>query len=143
MHRTGSDLLVQLVGEMSARTIEAVRAPLATALRSVQAPRLLLDMSRVRMSDRFGLGLLVSLRNATIQAGGKLILVQPTAELREMLADAGLDRHLHTCASLELAGTHVPISTRPGRLLPMRTPEEPETLPVAAPQEATPKATEA
>lgn len=143
VHRTGSDLLVQLTGEMCARTTEMVRAPLATALRSVQAPRLLLDMSRVQMSDRFGLGLLVSLRNAALEAGGRLVLVQPPAELREMLADTGLDRHLPTCASLELAGAQAPLSTQPGRLLPLRTSEEPKTLPVATTREAAPKASEA
>ncbi|WP_119728044.1 STAS domain-containing protein [Thermomonospora amylolytica] len=142
VHRTGSDLLVQLKGEMCARTVEMVRAPLAAALRSAPAPRLLLDLSRVRLSDRFGLGLLVALRNATGRAGGRLILVRPAPDLQAMLADTGLDRHLQACVSLELAGTQVPISTRPGRLLPLRGPE-PEALPVATPQEVAPDAGEA
>ncbi|REE97719.1 STAS domain-containing protein [Thermomonospora umbrina] len=118
VHRAGSDLFVQPVGELGARTVDLLREPLSAVLRAVPSPRMVLDLSRVRLSDRFGLGVLVALRNLARQVGGRLIIAGPAADLVALLSDTGLDRHLQFCATLELAAG-VPISTRPGRL-PLR-----------------------
>ncbi|ACZ00195.1 STAS domain-containing protein [Thermomonospora curvata] len=133
VHRTGSDLFVQLTGELCARTVETLRAPVLGALRAVPAARLVLDLSRVRMSDRFGLGVLVALRNTAIDVGGRVILLSPGAEIRALLAESGLDRHLITCTGLELTGTQVPVSTRPAPPLPLRAASP--ALPLEAPPE--------
>lgn len=138
VHRTGNDLVVRLTGELCSRTAEILRASLSAALRAVPGPRVVLDLSAVRLTDRFGLGILVALRNATGRAGGRLILVRPAADVLELLAETGLDRHLHACHSLELAGARMPVGIRPAQLLPVRGPD-PQVLPVRLPSEPTGK----
>ncbi|SEG69550.1 anti-anti-sigma factor [Thermomonospora echinospora] len=127
VHRTGSDLVVELTGELRSSTAEILRASLTGALRAVPGPRVVLDLSGARLADRFGLGILVALRNAADRAGGRMILVRPPAEVLALLAETGLDRHLHACHSLELAGTRMPGGIRTAQLLPVRGPD-PQTL---------------
>jgi anti-anti-sigma factor len=138
VHRTGGDLVVQLTGELCSPTAELLRESLAAGLRAVPGPRVLLDLSGVRLTDRFGLGVLVALRNAAERAGGRLILVRPPADILDLLAETGLDRHLHACHSLELAGARMSVSIQPAQLLPIHSPDS-QALPVRLPREPTGK----
>ncbi|HEX2314223.1 MAG TPA: STAS domain-containing protein [Thermomonospora sp.] len=129
VHRTGGDLFVRPAGDLGARTADLLREPLTAALRETPCPRVVLDLSRVRMADRFGLGVLVALWSQARRSGARLILARPNPDLVALLADTGLDRHLHACATLELAAAGVPLTTRPGHLLPLDTTPAPDPLP--------------
>jgi len=67
---------------------------LSLALPMIKRNGLVLDLSRVQSIDASGVGLLVFLRQCADRSGTQLVLVNPSARVREMLALVHLNQIL-------------------------------------------------
>lgn len=106
-------------GEVDAAAIADGHVQLPDTL--VAGTPLALDLSGVSFMDSAGLGLLLKLYRQTARAGVSLVLLSPSAPVRDLLAAVKLDRlfvitELTELDRLPLAGGAVPFDARGSRL---------------------------
>jgi len=84
--------VLQPSGDLVAPTIESFRKEVRSLLR--KNPRsLVLDLTRVRMVDSVGLGVLITAHNALRKKGVKLSVINVSREIRDLFAAMRLDEH--------------------------------------------------
>lgn len=84
----GTAATVTMVGRLDIAGAEAVALPLATLSGSKNA--MVLDMAGVSFVASIGLRHLVSAAKAIARRGGRLVLLNPTAAVAEVITTAGL-----------------------------------------------------
>lgn len=82
--RPEGDVVAAFVPELRSRLLELVRAGVR---------QLVLDLSNVKMVDSLGLGLLISAHNSLLQAGGKLSVVNASADVLDLFKTMRLHQH--------------------------------------------------
>jgi anti-anti-sigma factor len=87
------DLVLPIQGELTATRVPGLSRWIDQAWSArTDATRLVLDLSAVRFMDSSGLGLLIqSHRLAAARSGGKLVLRQPSENVRNVLRLAKVD----------------------------------------------------
>ncbi len=80
---------------LDATTVPELREALWLALDAVPGTEVVVDVSRVRVVDSVGLGLLLSAHRACRSSGRRLLLVDPPPRLLRLLAVTRLHRVLH------------------------------------------------
>ena len=88
IHDDGTAATVTMVGRLDISGAEVVALPLATLSGSKSA--LFVDMSGVTFIASIGLRHLVSAAKAVGRRGGRLILLNPTAAVTEVITTSGL-----------------------------------------------------
>lgn len=90
-----------VVGRLDAAGVVAVEPALT---RAVQAhDRLALDLAQTPYLASLGLRLLMAAARTLEKRGGRLVVVNPSAEAEGVLAIAGLEKPLRVCTSKTLA----------------------------------------
>jgi len=79
---------VSVAGELDLEGGDALEAAVAPIL--VPGGQLFIDLSRVVFADSSGLGALVAIERAALEAHADLTLLQPSARLRSILTLTGL-----------------------------------------------------
>lgn len=94
--------VVRVAGDFDLSTVAAFEAELAS---SVTAGLVAVELSGCTFLDSSGLQTLVRAHRRVAEAGGRLVLVAPSAPARRVLAIATLDRFIPVAATLEEAAT--------------------------------------
>jgi anti-anti-sigma factor len=92
--------------EIDMTTAYGLRAALASAARGHAT--VVVDMTRTRACDTTGLHVLVRAHRRALAQGGELRLVNPSPDVRQLLAVTGLDRVIRHFASLDEALAQAP-----------------------------------
>lgn len=96
--------VVAVSGELDIDGLDQLRSALAEGIdqadRSGQAPRLLVDFSRLEFCDATGLGVLVAARKAVDRRGGTMRVVCQGV-MRRLLGITGLDRGIPVFHTVE------------------------------------------
>jgi anti-anti-sigma factor len=80
---------------LDATTAAEVRDALSVALDAAAGSQVLVDVSRVRVIDGVGLGLLLTGHRSCRRSGRRLVLVDPSPGVMRLLAVTRLHRVLH------------------------------------------------
>jgi len=88
-----------LEGDLDLHTVNGIRAQVDAALENTGTRTLLMDLSRVPFMDSSGLGFILGRYRSLREKGGRVILVAPRAQVRRVLALAGVDGIMEICAS--------------------------------------------
>jgi anti-anti-sigma factor len=81
---------VSVAGEVDLATAPMLRDRLLTALRDQSPEVLVVDLAGVRLLDCSGIGALIGVRNAALQAGCQLRITDPQPIVRRVLEVTGL-----------------------------------------------------
>lgn len=88
----GCFLNVRIRGEIDHHTAVEIRNGIDAVLFAKRPRRLNLDMSSVSFMDSSGLGLIMGRLSVMKELGGDLVLCDPSAEIRNILTLAGMER---------------------------------------------------
>ena len=80
-----------------------MQARIAGALERHRAQALILDLSEVHFMDSSGLRAIVQIQRELSESDGGIVLFDPTAQVRRILALTGLDRHLRVADGVDEA----------------------------------------
>ena len=83
-------------------TVGELRDAMTLAIESGPDVDVVIDVSRVRVVDSVGLGLLVTTHRNCLRAGRRLVLVDPQPRLLRLLAVTRLHRVLHLERAIDL-----------------------------------------
>ncbi|MFB4313880.1 STAS domain-containing protein [Actinomadura sp. 21ATH] len=87
-------VVVQMDGELDLATAAAFADRVGELISVGRAPRIALEVSRLRFCDSSGINALIRLWKRAAAAGGQVVLVRPPQTLVTVLATTGLDRFL-------------------------------------------------
>jgi anti-sigma B factor antagonist len=82
--RPGSDVVASMAGEFKSE----LKALLDEGIKD-----LVVDLSNVEMVDSVGLGVLIATHNSLRQAGGQLVVSNPSADIQSLFRTMRLDKH--------------------------------------------------
>lgn len=82
---------LKLAGEVDFSTVATLRDAGMQAMSQPGCNRLTIDLSEVTFLDSMGIGVLVELRNTTIDKGMSLIVAYPSEAVRRLLELTGLE----------------------------------------------------
>lgn len=89
---------------LDATTVHELRDALSLALDAAPGAEVVVDVSRVRVVDSVGLGLLMSAHRTCLSSRRRLVLVHPSPTLLRLLAVTRLHRVLHVDRAEAAAG---------------------------------------
>ncbi|MFD0685731.1 STAS domain-containing protein [Actinomadura fibrosa] len=89
--------VLSVAGELDIHTAPGLDANLGDVLRLRMLPKVALDLSRLDFCDSSGLAALLRAWRRTEVAGGRLVLLRPTARVTRLLETTGLDRRFEVC----------------------------------------------
>jgi serine/threonine-protein kinase RsbW len=92
MIQNGSEARFVLGGDLIASAVDEARALMKQALQD-GVTDFVVDFQNVRMIDSMGIGSLVAMHNSMTKIGGKLMIVNVSEEIFELLQSMRLDRH--------------------------------------------------
>ena len=94
MYYDGQTLYAVPGGGIDHHTARPIREQIDDAVTDRMAKRLVLDLSEVDFMDSAGLGLILGRLRHVSAGGGKLVLLDPSADIMRILRLAGLDKQL-------------------------------------------------
>nr|WP_281186152.1 STAS domain-containing protein [Actinomadura kijaniata] len=94
-------LVVCLAGELNHATVEVMDQRLGQAVAGVRGTSVALELSQLTFTGTTGLGIMVAWWRRLTEAGGRLVLVAPTARVRSVLALTGADQFIAVHATVE------------------------------------------
>jgi anti-anti-sigma factor len=92
-----------LAGEIDFASSSSMQARIASALERHRAKALILDLSEVHFMDSSGLRAIVQIQRELSESDGGMVLFDPTAQVRRILALTGLDQHLQVADGVDEA----------------------------------------
>ncbi len=95
-------VLVTVEGFLDAYSFEEFEKQMDEILESDKS-NVAVDMSRLEYISSAGAGVLISAMSRTREKGGKLVLVNPSAEVAEVLSLLGITQLVETVSSVEEA----------------------------------------
>lgn len=99
----GGSLRAVLAGEIDFANAFSLQARISAACAERSTRALVLDLTGVEFMDSSGLRAVLQLRGELTQAGGGLVLLDPTPQVRGILSLTGLDRQLPIADTQEQA----------------------------------------
>jgi anti-sigma B factor antagonist len=105
-------VLVVVEGDVDVSNALDLRESLGSAI--TDKGTVLVDLSGVPFVDSSGIGILVAAHRLATQHGGRMLVVAPTADVRQVLAMTRTDRLLRIRDSVELASVELAFA-EPGR----------------------------
>jgi anti-anti-sigma factor len=90
--RDGQGAVVQPDGDVVAAAAPEMRAVLRSAV-AEGASELVVDLTKVRMVDSTGLGLLISAHNSLRKAGGRLAVIHASPEVLDLFKSLRIHQH--------------------------------------------------
>ncbi len=109
----GGQVIAALRGDLDIASAPDLREQLIDLLPA--AGRLIIDLSAVRYADASGLAVLVGTGHRAGLLGGFLRLAAPSAEVAQVLAATGMNRHLDIFATVQAALTGQRPAAAPAR----------------------------
>ncbi len=94
MYYDGQTLYAVPGGGIDHHTARPIREQIDDAVTDRLSKRLVLDLSEVDFMDSAGLGLILGRLRHVSSCGGKLVLLDPSADIMRILRLAGLDKRL-------------------------------------------------
>lgn len=94
MYYDGQTLYAVPSGGIDHHTARPIREQIDDAVTDRMVTRLVLDLSKVDFMDSAGLGLILGRLRHVSAGGGKLILLDPGADIMRILRLAGIDKRL-------------------------------------------------
>ena len=94
MYYDGQTLYAVPSGGIDHHTSRPIREQIDDAVTDRMVTRLVLDLSKVDFMDSAGLGLILGRLRHVSAGGGKLILLDPGADIMRILRLAGIDKRL-------------------------------------------------
>ena len=94
MYYDGQTLYAVPGGGIDHHTARPIREQIDDAVTDRLSKRLVLDLSEVDFMDSAGLGLILGRLRHVSACGGKLVLLDPSADIMRILRLAGLDKRL-------------------------------------------------
>ena len=91
LHQNGKSLLAQLSGEIDHHGAATLREEIDARVTAVAPSVLVLDFSAVTFMDSSGIGLILGRHKLLHALGGVLVVQKAPADIKRMLAIAGID----------------------------------------------------
>ncbi len=99
----GNVLIVRLIGELDLHITDDMRNTLDTFLDDPQIKHVIFNLSQANYIDSSGLGVMLGRYKRVVQRGGKVLLVNPKPQVREILELSGLMTIVEECNDEEEA----------------------------------------
>jgi len=96
-------LIVRLIGELDLHITDDMRNTLDTFLDDPQIKHVIFNLSQANYIDSSGLGVMLGRYKRVVQRGGKVLLVNPKPQVREILELSGLMTIVEECNDEEEA----------------------------------------
>lgn len=90
--KDGKKVVVKPETDIVASKVEKIKAELKQALDD-GAEEMAIDLSEVKMMDSMGIGLLIAAHNSLDKTGGRLELLNVSADILKLLKNMRLDNH--------------------------------------------------
>ena len=90
--REENSLMVRLSGEIDHHSSKGIRDEIDSLMIENRPKTLMLDLSAIDFMDSSGLGLVLGRLRRMNDLGGKMILVNPTPRIEQILKMAGVDK---------------------------------------------------
>jgi serine/threonine-protein kinase RsbW len=90
--KEGDKVIVKPEKDMVASVVSSMKAELKQVLDD-GAVKMAIDMSKVKMMDSMGIGLLIAAHNSLDKVGGQLELLNVSADILKLLKNMRLDKH--------------------------------------------------
>jgi anti-anti-sigma factor len=99
----GEPLRAIVSGEIDFASAPSLQARIVAACERHHAHSLILDLAGVEFMDSSGLRVILHLQRELTSDSGRLVLLSPTHEVRNILTLTGLDQHLAVAPTIEQA----------------------------------------
>jgi anti-anti-sigma factor len=103
-----------LAGEIDFASSSSMQARITSALERHGVRTLILDLSEVDFMDSSGLRAIVQIQRELSESDGGMVLFDPTAQVRRILALTGLDQHLRVADTADQAERLLGVSANGG-----------------------------
>lgn len=99
----GNSLIVVLNGELDHHSAQFVSSKIDSEIINTTAKNLLIDFSRVTFMDSSGIGVVVGRYKNILQLKGKLILINPSSQIKRIFEMSGILKQIKVYESIDKA----------------------------------------